>query len=122
MQVRMIFSPIGADPKQPENVYFYGESFNFSNAYRTVVDGKEVFGLAPHIDMFVVHRHYRSDKSRVGDIFALTDIREIVELVPKFGQRMRDGLNCDNSLEIMDTYYLNNFADKETFHAILSYQ
>jgi hypothetical protein len=64
----------------------------------------------------------RSNRERMGDIVKLTDIREAVELVPLFGARMADELNCDNSLEISDTFHLNNFADKETFHAILSYQ
>lgn len=122
MQVRMIFSPVNPDRAQQENVYFYGEFFRFSNAHRKVVDGNEVFAPAPHIDMFVLNRHRRADGTRVGDIVALTDIREVVELVPKFGRQMRPDLNCNNSLEIMDTFYLNNFADKETFHAILSYQ
>jgi hypothetical protein len=58
----------------------------------------------------------------MGDIMQLTDIREVVELVPRFGARMDEQLNCDNSLDIPESFYLNNFADKETFHAILTYQ
>ena len=58
----------------------------------------------------------------MGDIVRLTDIREVVELVPRFGAKMDDRLNENNSLDLPDSFYLNNFADKETFHAILSYQ
>lgn len=64
----------------------------------------------------------RANGTRLGDIFKLTDIREIIELVPRFGERMPDGLDCNNSLELMKSFYINNFSDKETFHTILSYQ
>jgi hypothetical protein len=47
---------------------------------------------------------------------------EIMELVLWFGTKMDNQITCNNSLKIPDTFYLNNFADKENFHAILSYQ
>ena len=77
---------------------------------------------APNIDMFVLNYHRRLNGSRMGDIYLLTDIREIVELVPRFGSKMDDCLDCDNLLEISENFYMNNFANKENFHAILSYQ
>ena len=58
----------------------------------------------------------------MGDIMKLTDVQEIVELVPRFGAKMDDALNQDNSLDLPDSFHLNNFVGKETFHAILSYQ
>jgi hypothetical protein len=58
----------------------------------------------------------------MGDIVPLTDVREVVELVPRYGQHMDNGFNSNTSLELADSFYINNFADKETFHAILSYQ
>lgn len=118
----MIFSPVNSDKSAAHDIYIYSESFKFSSAHREVVDGNEVFMPAPNIDMFVLQRHFRSDGTRMGDIYSLTDIREIVKLVPKFGAKMQDGLDCNNSLELVDTFYLNNFADKETFHTILGYQ
>ena len=63
----------------------------------------------------------RSNRQRMGDIMELTDVREVVELVPWFRAKMDDALNKDNSLNLPDSFYLNNFAGKETFHAILSY-
>lgn len=120
----MIFQPLYPDTNNPADIFFYGEFFSFSTAHRgTNEDGNEVFVPEPGTDMFVVQRHHRQDGSRVGDIFKLTDICEFVELVPKFGQHpVPDGINCDNSLELFRYYYINNFAAKETFHAILSYQ
>ena len=110
--------PDGSKPP----IYFYGEMFKFHPSHTEHVRDVDVFAPAPYIDMFVLIRHLRANGSRMGDIFRLTDIMEIVELVPRFGARMDEQINCDNSLEIPDTFYLNNFADKENFHAILSYQ
>ena len=80
---------------------------------------------APNIDMFLLHRHMRFQldvHGRYHDIMPLMIIREIIELVPHFGAKMDGRLDCNNSLEIGDNFYLNNFADKDTFHAILTYQ
>ena len=120
--MRLIFSPLLAHTGGSPPVYLYTEYFKFSSSYKAVVDGADVFAPAPDIDMFLLHRHVRTNGTRMGDIVCLTDVREVVELVPRFGARMDDGFNCDNSLELADSFYLNNFADKETFHAILRYQ
>ncbi|KIM88976.1 hypothetical protein PILCRDRAFT_61652 [Piloderma croceum F 1598] len=125
MQVKLLFSLIlsqGFAGRLQQAVFFYGESFKFSSAHQEVVDGVNVFKPAPNIDMFLLHRHMRSNGQRMGDIVCLTDIREVVELVPNFGVQMDDKLDCNNSLNIPNTFYLNNFADKEMFHSILSYQ
>ncbi|KAF7980145.1 hypothetical protein HWV62_39591 [Athelia sp. TMB] len=124
VQIRMIFSPSNV-PGNPPPIYFYGHCFKFSNRYREPLpDGRIVYLPEPGIDMFVVERHYRAAGDRMGDIFQLTDIREILELVPCFGDEAPKDLNCNNSLESQDigSYYINNFSDKETFHAVLSYQ
>ena len=126
MQVQLIFSPVypqyvaGDNSKPP--IYFYGESFKFSTLHQEDVDGTDVFKPAPYIDMFLLNRHIWSNGWCMGDIIKLMDIREIVELVPRFGTRMDDGLNCDNSLNLPNSFYLNNFSDKDTFHTILTYQ
>jgi len=51
----------------------------------------------------------------------MDQILEVVELIPKHGLYADLHLNCDNLLE-ENTFYLNNFVNKENFHAILSYQ
>ena len=125
MQVRLIFSPVPtglAARNSVPPIFFYGEFFKFSSLHRDTVDGVDVFKPAPDIEMFLLHRHMRSNRQRMGDIVQLTDIREIVELIPRFGATMDNLLNKDSSLDIPDSFHLNNFADKEMFHAILSYQ
>jgi len=123
VQVRLIFTPVTVLPVgSSPPVYFYGKAFKFSPSHREEVDGVDIFAPAPVIDMFMLNRHLRANNARMGDIFCLKDVRDIVQLVPQFGVRMDDWLTSNNSLEIPDTFYLNNFADKENFHAILSYQ
>lgn len=120
----MIFSPV-VPPGQQREVLFYGEAFKFRTgaSFQAVTeDGTDVAKPAPDIDMFIVDRHFRANKSRMGDIYRLSNVREFVELVPRFGARMPDGINCNNSLDLMNSFYVNNFSDKENFHAILSYQ
>jgi hypothetical protein len=124
MQVRLIFSPVITSPRNHSPpVYFYGEFFKFSAQHHANVDGVEVFAPAPNVDMFQLHHHFRSDSSmHMGDIVRLTDVREVVELVPVYGEKMDPRLNCETSLDLANSFYINNFASKETFHAILSYQ
>lgn len=125
VQICIIFSPVmlnDSPDKQPD-LFFYGECFKFSSQYRDVtVDGRVICTPKPSIDMFVVDCHMCANGSCMEDIFKLTDIWEIVELVSCFGKSMPDGWNSNNSLELARTFYINNFSNKETFHTILSYQ
>jgi hypothetical protein len=109
-------------PGPQSQIFLYTELFKFSSAHKVDVDGVDVFAPAPDIDMFLLHRHLRSNGTRMGDTARLIDVREVVELVPRYGAKMDGRLNSDTSLEFSDSFYMNNFADKETFHAILSYQ
>ena len=86
--------------------------------------------MAPYIvavpaagtDMFVLCRHFRNDNTPMHDVILLMSIREIVQLVPVFGAKMDTRFNINTSLNLVQEFYLNNFANKNTFHAILSYQ
>ncbi|KIK37684.1 hypothetical protein CY34DRAFT_92314, partial [Suillus luteus UH-Slu-Lm8-n1] len=73
-------------------------------------------------DMFSVHRRVRSNRDPLGDIVPLSSVRQVIELIPKFGREVPLSMNCNNSWQLAREFYVNNFADKETFHAILSYQ
>lgn len=58
----------------------------------------------------------------MSDVIPLTRVREIVQLVPVFGEKMDRRFNSATSLDLAQEFYLNNFANKNTFHAILTYQ
>jgi hypothetical protein len=123
MQVRLILQPILSTSIRPNPILFYGERFQYSPQHiLTTLDGGQVYVPEPGIDMFVVSRHLRSNGLRMGDIVEIQNVQQVVQLVPKFGKYADAALTKDNSIEIGREYYINSFADKETFHAILSYQ
>lgn len=84
--------------------------------------GVRVAVPSPDIEMFAVRRRLRNGSRYLGDIVRLDDVRQVVQLVPKFGSGVPSIMTCDNSLELLGEFYVNSFADKEVFHAILSYQ
>ncbi|KAI6009474.1 hypothetical protein F5J12DRAFT_718989, partial [Pisolithus orientalis] len=57
-----------------------------------------------------------------GDIIPLDSICQVIQIIPKFGVKAPRGMTCDNCLDVECEFYINSFVDKETFHAILSYQ
>jgi hypothetical protein len=103
-------------------IFLYTQLFKFSSAHKADIDSADIFALAPDINMFLLHHHLRSNGTHMGDIAHLIDVRETVELVPWYSMKMDRHLNSDTSLELTDSFYMNNFTDKETFHTILSYQ
>jgi hypothetical protein len=123
MQVRIIFQPIFPIQNTKAPILLYGQYFQYSNRYVEHGPNDELIPYPePGIDMFLVTRHFRSNQERMGDIVHLQSVRRLVQLVPKFGRYADPTLTKDNSAEICTEYYINNFDDKETFHAILSYQ
>ncbi|KIJ59743.1 hypothetical protein HYDPIDRAFT_32958 [Hydnomerulius pinastri MD-312] len=118
-QVKAILQPVTA-PLQPPLLYV--EFFNFSNAHFVVVNGVRIVVPTPKIDMFLVHRRLRSNKLPLGDIIPMDSVRQVIQLIPKFGAAASPEMTCDNCLDVAREFYINSFADKETFHAILSYQ
>ena len=122
MQVRVVFKPIFSDGRAG-SLLFYGEYFQYSSQHVEIsATGERINVPEPGIDMFSVHRHLRSNGTRMGDILPFQCIEQMAQLVPKFGLVADPAFTMDNSTEIGQEYYLNNFDGKETFHAILSYQ
>ena len=73
--------------------------------------------------MFTLHRHFRGDGvTHMSDVIPLTSIHEIIQLIPVFGPKMDMRLNSNTSLDLAHEFHLNNFANENTFHALLTYQ
>ena len=116
-QVQAILQPIIEPPSPP---LLYVQFFNFSHFKD--VGGVRVAVPSPNIEMFTVRRRLRNGSRYLGDIVRLDNVCQVVQLVPKFGSGVPSIMTCDNSLELLGEFYVNSFADKEVFHAILSYQ
>ena len=87
-----------------------------------MVNNTRVVSPSPGLEMFVVQCRRRSNSLPLGDIIPLDHMRQVVQLVPKFGAQVPVNMMSDNCLDVGYKFYVNSFADKETFHAVLSYQ
>ena len=53
-------------------------------------------------------------------LFLWSAVCQLIQLIPKFGVKASDMMIMgDNCLYVGHEFYINSFADKETFHAIL---
>ena len=118
-QIQAILQPVSASRYAP---IIYAEFFDFSNLYHTTVNDVRVATPAPDIEMFLVRQRLRSNNMPLGDIIPLDSVCQVIQLIPKFGVEVSGMMMGDNCLHVGREFYINSFADKETFHAILSYQ
>ncbi|KAG1908771.1 uncharacterized protein F5891DRAFT_937599 [Suillus fuscotomentosus] len=121
VQVKAIIQPITEAPhiNQP---FLYVKFFNFSHSSFATINDICFITPAPVTNMFSVQRHVQSNQDLSGDIVPLSSVCQVIELIPKFSQAVPPSMNCNNSWQLARKFYANNFADKDTFHAILSYQ
>lgn len=70
-----------------------------------------------HLKMFHIERDLRGGRRRFG-IVPLSLVALSVQLIPDFGEYAKEDVNCDNSLEIYDHFFLNNFSDDLSFMII----
>ena len=123
-QVYAIFIPVFPPSDAPTKIYLYSDFFKMLGTIIQDEDSLVVPIPTPGTDTFTLCQHFRSDgvTCMMSDVIPLTSIWEIVQLVPVFGEKMDMRLNSNTSLDLADKFYLNNFANKNTFHAILTYQ
>lgn len=69
-------------------------------------------------NMYVVQRRLTSEGARTGDVVDISSIARFVQLIPKFGRTVSSVIDCENSMEIVKSYYINSFADKEIFQTV----
>jgi len=71
----------------------------------------------PDVAMWTVQRMYCQDQgSRYGAVVPLTDVTHAVELIPDYGEKVNSNISSAVSLESYERFFLNNFADKESYH------
>ncbi|OJA17460.1 hypothetical protein AZE42_12585 [Rhizopogon vesiculosus] len=76
----------------------------------------------PAVMMFRVRRQTEigpdGTRVRVGMVVPLLDVTHAIELIPVYGGRANHTATSATSLELYDTFYLNNFSDKEWYHTL----
>lgn len=53
---------------------------------------------------------------RASMILPLVDVTHAIELIPAYGERANRSITSAMCLELYETFYLNNFSDKEWYH------
>ena len=74
----------------------------------------------PHKDnnMYSVQCLLTSEGTHRGDVIDLLSIAHFVQLIPRFGRSVSSMIDCENSMEIVKSYYINSFADKDIFQMV----
>ncbi|KAG1885930.1 uncharacterized protein F5891DRAFT_1132660 [Suillus fuscotomentosus] len=74
----------------------------------------------PELAMWTVERTYTQEENgnrcRKGAVIRVTDVMHAVELIPVYGEAVANSVSSATSLECYDHFFLNNFADKESYH------
>ncbi|KAG1895057.1 uncharacterized protein F5891DRAFT_960655 [Suillus fuscotomentosus] len=74
----------------------------------------------PELAMWTVERSYVVDQHgkryRRGGVVLLMDVTHAVKLIPEYGEKVNKDISATTCLESYDRFFLNNFADKESYH------
>ncbi|KAG1872583.1 hypothetical protein C8R48DRAFT_769988 [Suillus tomentosus] len=115
-QVRLIFQPVvrrGSNLELPSYLsdpLLYVQFFNFISSPAD----------RPELAMWTVERAYTQDQNgnrhREGAVVQVTDVTHAVELIPVYGETVAKDVSSATSLETYERFFLNNFADKESYH------
>jgi hypothetical protein len=68
--------------------------------------------------MYTVQCLLTSEGTRRGDVIDILSIVCFVQLIPRFGRSVSSLIDCENSMEIVKSYYINSFADKDIFQMV----
>jgi hypothetical protein len=74
--------------------------------------------VEPSTKMYRMKRACRSDRSIMGGIIPLGQVRVLVNLVPLFGEVADNRLTKETLLEYGSEFRLNPYFDKELFYAL----
>lgn len=73
-----------------------------------------------NLEMFRLVRDMKPGNLRCGIIIKLQDIWRPIDVIPRFGEECPDDWTRDNSVELADEFYVNSFADKETYQSVFN--
>ncbi|KAH7921465.1 hypothetical protein BV22DRAFT_1107182 [Leucogyrophana mollusca] len=116
-QVRAVFQP-NVHAKNPALPSYLAIPLVYVQFFEFATSPQE----QPHIGMWTLRRMYRERPGRAplrfGEVLPLTDITHAVEIVPVYGLQAPRDASAVLSQEAYEYYYLNNYSDKEIYHAM----
>ena len=81
-------------------------------------DGSRAHVTDDDIEMFRVVRDKERNGTKRWKVVDLKEIWRPIELIPKFPKKCPSSWTSENSVEICDEFYVNCFADKETYQSV----
>lgn len=119
-QLRLIFRPYIRRGDGARNLLAYVEPLKPARGTISLQDDGQ-FDHVPddNIEMFRLIRDIKpADGSRRGRIIRLVDIWRPIDVIPSFGEECPEEWNRDNAVELATEFYVNSFADKETYQSV----
>ena len=107
IQLRMIFRPLGT-----EHFLAYVQHFNVVPQQGTASD------VHPGTGMHMLRRAVRANRSRIGEVIPVTQVRSPAHLIPNFGKEAHPRLRRENSYEVSSEFWLNKYWSKEFYFAL----
>ncbi|KAG1739646.1 hypothetical protein EDD22DRAFT_851927 [Suillus occidentalis] len=115
-QVRLIFQPVVRRGSKLELPSYLSDPLLYIQLFRFISSPAD----RPELGMWTVERAYTQDQNgnrhREGVIIRVTDVTHAVELIPVFGETVAKDVTSATCLEHYERFFLNNFADKESYH------
>ncbi|KAG2122975.1 hypothetical protein BD769DRAFT_1359974 [Suillus cothurnatus] len=115
-QVRVIFQPVVRRGSNLELPSYLSDPLLYVQFFRFISSPED----RPELAMWTVERAYTQDQNdnryREGAVVRVTDVTHAVELIPVYGEVVADGVSSATCLEHYERFFLNNFADKESYH------
>ena len=68
--------------------------------------------------MYLLKRALRNHGAIMGDIVPLSQLRTLIDLVPRFGAEADKRLTKETALECGSEFWLNKYFNKELFYAL----
>ena len=72
----------------------------------------------PNTGLYLLKRAARSNGEIAVDIIPLNQLRSLVDVSPRFGEKANPRLTNGNSLSFATEFWLNKYFDKELFYAL----
>ena len=103
----MIFHPLSLD-----------HFLTYVQCFSIVPQQGIVNGVHPGTGMYMLRRTVRADRSRIGEVIPVTQVRSPTHLIPNFGKEAHPRLTRENSHEVSSEFWLNKYWSKEFYFAL----